>query len=128
MSTAPPLIKARSIGETLRMLQQGAFEAECTEKLNALVRSVEDTGKPGQLAIVIKFKKTGAALSVASKVTDKAPEKEPDPDMFWATVEGALSLQNPAQQNLDLRVAAVVKGEVRVVDQETGEIRQASAG
>jgi len=127
MSTAPPIIKARSIGETLRMLQQGAFEAECTEKLNGVVRSVEDTGKPGQLTIVIKFKKNGATLSVASKVTDKVPEKEPDPDVFWSTAEGALTTANPKQQNLDLRVATANKGEVRVVDQDTGEIRQASA-
>ena len=56
----------------------------------------------------------GGLISVLAKVTDKTPEKAPDADLFYATVEGNLSLDNPNQRKLDLRVAEV-KREVREV-------------
>lgn len=121
-------MSVRPITDTLRKLQGGVFIDECSDKLAAIVKAVDETGKAGKLSITIDVKKTGAAVSVLAKVADKTPERTPDPDMFWPTVEGNLSEQNPNQRNLDLRTVDSGKGTVQTVDPETGEIRRVAVG
>lgn len=118
---------AKPITDTLRMLQGGLFIDQCIDLFAAIVRGVEDTGKAGKLTITLDVKKVNAAVSVLAKVTDKVPEKAPDADLFYATVEGNLSIDNPAQRKLDLRVAETPKAPARSVDPETGELRSATA-
>ena len=101
--------KMRTISETLSALQGGTFADKCTDELKQLVRSVETTGKAGKLTITVDLKKAGGALAIAAKVTSKVPEEKADDDLLWATVEGNLSLQNPAQRNLDLQEVTAPK-------------------
>lgn len=115
----------RPITDTLRLLHGGLFLDECSDMLAGVVRSVEDTGKAGKLTITLDVKKVGAAISVTAKATDKVPEKAPDADLFYATVEGNLSLDNPNQRKLDLRMADTKQAEVRSIDPITGEIKTA---
>lgn len=103
---------AKPFTDTLRMLQSGQFADECTEKLAELVKQVDETGKPGKLTITLDLKKAGGALAIVAKVTDKTPETPPEADLLWATVEGSLSYDNPAQQKLDLQP---VGGSTRVI-------------
>lgn len=93
----------RTIAEVFSTLHGGAFADKCAQELKQLVRGIEDTGKAGKLTITLDIKKAGGALSIDAKVTSKTPEPKADPDLLWATVEGNLSLQNPAQRNLDLQ-------------------------
>jgi len=117
---------AKPITDTLRMLQGGVFLDLCSDLFASVVRGVDETGKAGKLTITIDVKKVNAAVSVLAKVTDKVPEKAPDADLFYATVEGNLSLDNPNQRKLDLRIAdAAPKAAARSVDPDTGEIRGA---
>lgn len=104
---------AKPITDTLRLLQGGAFNQECGEKFAEMLKGVEETGKAGKLTITIDVKKAGGAVSVVSKVTDKTPEEIADADLFWATVEGNLSLQNPNQRNLDLQPVALQQREMK---------------
>ena len=106
------------------MLHGGLFLDEISEAAAGIVRGVEETGKPGKLTITLDYKKVGAAISVLAKVSDKTPEEAPDADLFYATVEGNLSLNNPAQRQLDLQVAPTNR-DVRDADPATGEIRHA---
>lgn len=115
----------KPITDTLRLLQGGYFIEQCSDLAAQIVKSVDETGKAGKLTITLEYKKVGAAMSVLAKVTDKTPEKAPDADLFYATVEGNLSIDNPAQRKLDLRVADAAPKTVRNVDNDTGEIRQA---
>ena len=110
-------MSVRPITDTLRLLQGGTFLDTASEKLAEAVKSVDETGKAGKLTITIDIKKTGAAVSLLAKVTNKAPEASPDPDMFWPTVEGNLSTDNPNQRKLQF-------GEV---NKATGEIKDADA-
>ena len=71
--------------------------------MSELVKQVDSTGKAGKLTITLDVKRAGGAIQIDSKVTAKIPETKADGDMFWPTVEGNLSLENPAQQKLDLR-------------------------
>jgi len=113
----------KPITDTLRLLRGGLFLDECSDKLAEAVRSVDETGKPGKLTITLDLKKSGGALAIAAKVTNKVPETKADEDLMWPTVEGNLSLDNPAQRKLDLRVAGQAPSEVRSVDQPAGEVR-----
>lgn len=115
----------RPITDTLRLLQGGVFLDECSELLAEVVRSVDETGKAGKLTITLDLKKSGGALAITAKATNKVPEAAPDADLLWATVEGNLTLDNPTQRKLDLRVAPGTPTQMRNVDPETGEIRSA---
>lgn len=120
-------MSVRPIQETLGRLQGGLFLSECSDKLAELVRGVDETGKAGKLTITLELKKASGAIEVVAKVTNKTPEPKPDSDLLWPTVEGNLSLDNPNQRQLDLRMVDPPPraAELRNVDPETGEIRQA---
>lgn len=118
-------MSVRPITDTLRLLQGGTFLDLCSEALAGIVKGVDETGKAGKLTITLDVKKAGGACSVLAKVTDKTPEEQPDADLFWPTVEGNLSLQNPNQRSLDLKTVDARSAEVRSVDPETGEIKSA---
>ncbi|MCV2365559.1 hypothetical protein LNV23_19085 [Paucibacter sp. DJ1R-11] len=120
-------MSVRPITDTLRLLQGGLFLDQCSDLMAELVKSVDDTGKAGKLTIVLDFKKSGGAMAITAKVTNKTPERAPDADLLWPTVEGNLSIDNPAQRKLDLRVAESKPKEIREVDQSTGEIKFAPA-
>lgn len=121
-------MSTRPITDTLRLLQGGVFLDSCSELFAGVVRNVDDTGKAGKLTITLDVKKVSGAISVLAKVTDKTPEKAPDADLFYATVEGNLSVNNPNQRSLDLRVAEPAnKAGVRTLEDQKpdAETRQA---
>lgn len=115
----------RPITDTLRVLHGGLFLDECSEKLAGIVRSVDDTGKAGRLTITLDVKKVSGAVSVSAKVTDKVPEKPADADLFYPTVEGNLSVDNPNQRKLDLRPVEAQTAAPRTVELDREEPRQA---
>ena len=103
---------AKPITITLTKLQGGAINHQCGEMLAKMILAVEETGKAGKLTITLDVKKSGPAVEVTSRVTDKTPEPKPDADVYWATVEGNLTEQNPAQQKMDLQPVAMPKREI----------------
>lgn len=117
----------KPITDTLRILQGGLFLDDCSEKLAEAVKAVDETGKAGKVTITLDLKKSGGALAISAKVTNKAPEAKPDEDLLWPTIEGNLSLDNPNQRKLDLQIAPSRPAEVRSVDPGTGEITIKSA-
>ena len=116
----------RPITDTLRLLQGGLFLDNCSDQLADLVKSVDETGRAGKLTITLDLKKSSGAIEITAKVTNKTPEPKADGDLLWATVEGNLSLDNPNQRKLDLQVAPSGPREIRQVEPNTGEIKQAS--
>lgn len=115
---------AKPISETLRMFQGGDFNIRCGEMLAGILRGVEDTGKSGKLTIVLDVKANNGAVAVLAKVTDKTPERQPDADLYWTTPDGNLSVQNPAQQQLDLRNVDRATGEIRSVSSAPAAVKQ----
>jgi hypothetical protein len=109
-------MSVKPISDTLRLLHGGLFLDECSHTLADAVKAVDETGKPAKVTITLELKKVHGALSVSSNVTSKTPEPKPDADMFWPTVEGNLSQQNPNQRSLDLRSVDTDAGEIRMVD------------
>ena len=109
---------SKPITDTLRLLQGGTFLDQCSDKLAAMVKSVDETGKAGKLTITLELKKQNGAVSLLAEVTDKTPKLRPDADLFWPTVEGSLSVENPNQRTLQFGK----------VDKSTGEILPANRG
>lgn len=115
-------MSVKPIHDTLRLLQGGLFLEQCSDELAALVKGVDETGKAGKMTITLSLKKSSGAIEIVASVTAKTPEPKPDSDLLWPTVEGNLSVDNPNQRKLDLRVADVAKTTLRNVDPLTGEI------
>lgn len=115
----------RPITDTLRLLQGGVFLESCSDLLAETVKAVDQTGKAGKLTITLDMKKSGGAMAITAKVTNKAPEAKPDEDLLWPTIEGNLSLDNPAQRKLDLRQVDEKPKAIRQAEQPTREIRGA---
>lgn len=92
----------KPISHTLAMLQGGSFSEDCAEALATLVKGVDETGKAGSITITLALKKSGGAIEIAAKVVAKIPEPKADSDLLWATNEGNLVLDNPAQRKLAL--------------------------
>jgi len=117
-------VSVKPITQTLALLHGGVFIDEASDKLAELVRMVDETGKSGTLTIAIALKKAGGAMQIDAQIKAKIPEPKPDATLLWATVEGNLVLDNPAQQKLDLRDASAPRGNViKSIDPGTGEIR-----
>lgn len=119
----------RPITDTLRLLDGGAFLDSASDKLNELVRRVDECGRSGKLTITLDIKRARAgAVNITPAVTTKLPEIKPDPSLLWVTVEGNLTPENPSQQKLDLRTVSGTPSEIREVDVATkGELRTATA-
>lgn len=117
----------RPITDTLRRLHGGTFLDKATDALGEVVRSVQETGKPGKVTITIDVKKAGAgAASVLAKLTHTVAEKQPDAELFYATEGGDLTVNNPKQGELDLREVSGSTGAVKTVENGPSELRQAS--
>ena len=118
---------AKPLTYALGLLKNGALNIEAGEMLATMIKAVEETGKPGKLTLTIAVARQGAALSVLGTVTDKTPEEKPLPDLFWSTVEGHLTLQNPNQRSLDLQVVPDKGAQpIQSIDPATGEIMSAA--
>lgn len=100
----------RPITDVLRQIRQGLFVDDASEEMAALVNQVTEQRKAGKLTIEITVKPAGAksaALIVTGKCTAKSPQSAPDETLMFATPEGNLLTEDPRQQKLDLKVAAV---------------------
>lgn len=95
---------SRNFADVLRMLQQGAFVDECSEKLAGLIAQVRDTKRGGKLTITLDVKPAaGDAFTILPAVTDKTPVDPPEAEIYWQTDLGAVTRENPKQQKLDLQ-------------------------
>jgi hypothetical protein len=117
----------RPITDTLRMIDSGAFVDIASEKLNQLIKRVDDTGKSGKLTITLDIKPARAgAMNIVPNVLAKLPEAKADPTLLWITPEFNFSTENPNQQKLDLRQVDTTPTEMREAATGAGPLRSAS--
>lgn len=102
---AGEIVGARPITDTLRMIGGGMYLDTVSEKMAELVAAVNATGKKGKIALSITVKKAtrGGAMHITGEVKITPPAEEAMEAILFATKEGNLVLDDPAQQKLDLR-------------------------
>jgi molybdopterin converting factor small subunit len=107
---------ARPFFETLRELRGGATLEELTSALAELVQAVRASDKAGELILKLRVrpprKGTATYLTVEDIVTVKKPVMDRGDTVFFPTVEGGLSRQDPNQGRLDLRGVDTSTGEI----------------
>lgn len=119
-AAAPPQQTPNLFLDTLRELRGGVSLEELSAHLQALVASVQHTGKKGSLSYVITVRPASAGstgqLILADAITVKEPKLERSSDIFFATQAGELTRRNPNQRELNLReIDKPANGEVREV-------------
>ena len=98
---------AKPIHETLKHLAGGTFLDEAGDKLAELVAAVDSTGKAGTITLKISVKKsTKSDMQVIGNITMSKPQEAPDATLMFPTPEGNLLLNDPRQQNLELKAVA----------------------
>lgn len=97
---------ARPIVDTLRAIRRGEFLDEASEQLAELVDAVQTTGKPGKIILTIDVRKAteaGRALLIDGVSTIKKPALGREATIMFPADDGSLVVQDPRQQNLDLK-------------------------
>lgn len=92
----------------LKDLRAGKTQEELSEKLNTLVQECRKTGKKGSLTLTITLtpdKGDSGQYFLKDKVVDDIPQMDRGQTLMWGTPEGNLQRTDPAQGDLDLRIA-----------------------
>ncbi len=108
---------ARAFTKYLTEIDAGRFHAMVSNLFRDLVKAMDDRHHPGQnkvkgeFTLELKMELRDGILEVKPKVKIKAPEDPMPRAIFWVTAEGGLTLQNPAQMNLNLRTVGTEERE-----------------
>jgi hypothetical protein len=97
----------------------GGLHGELSHELANLVNAVQETQKPGTLTLTLKVapNKDGVTVTVSDKIKAAVPEADRGAAIFFVQGDGNLVRRDPRQTELPLRV----------VDKETGEVRDLDA-
>lgn len=96
----------KPITDTMHHIGNGFFISSASEKLQELVKKVNESGKAGKIDLTINVKKLvkSGAMQITGKVKATMPADEPMETVLFATDDGALTPDNPHQQKLNLTV------------------------
>lgn len=93
----------KTFAQTLGTLRAGELADELDEKLKDLVLAVDASHeKSGSITVTIKLKATkSGAIDITDTVTVKLPAPEKSTTLMFATNDGFLQRNDPAQGELD---------------------------
>lgn len=109
-----------SFHDTVDIIRTGQLSAELDTQLAEMIQAVQTTGKPGELTLKIKVKKSKSdQIEIADVVTCKMPQPERKVTYVFALENGAVSQSDPRQRALDLaiKVAAEKAAPITVPEQ-----------
>ncbi|HXI90493.1 MAG TPA: hypothetical protein VNH18_29435 [Bryobacteraceae bacterium] len=93
--------------EVVASHRSGDILPELDEKLTEVLQAVRSTGKQGAIALVLKVKPYSKGkietVLIEDEIKVKIPELDKGGSIFFATDDDELLLNDPRQQNLDLR-------------------------
>lgn len=92
----------RPFADTLRRIGRGKFADKLAEDLARLTAEVQETQRPGVLAIGIRVAPAakGGALVIEGKSEIKLPKAEPFDTLMWASDDGQLVDHDPRQREI----------------------------
>jgi hypothetical protein len=93
--------------DNLRYIGKGAINDELTEKMAELVKSVRETGKPGEITLKIKVAMMASSNEDMVKLTPfvvaKIPETDSPVTIMYSTADGDLLREDPDKVQNTLR-------------------------
>lgn len=107
-------MSARPFFDIAREIRHGLFLEDCAEKLQEVVKSVDENGKPAKLIIEISVRpaaRVGGAVNIADKVTTKLPAMPAGETIMFMTPENNLVSNDPRQQSLELKAVPGISTE-----------------
>ena len=115
---------ARPFLETLGSLRLGRTLEDLGEELETLVSAIRQTGKGGELRLILKIRpaKSGVVsyVTIEDQIVSKCPKLEKGDTVFFTTADNGLTRQDPTQTELPLR--GVGDGRAIRYDTSTGEV------
>lgn len=108
MAEEKPDDGARSFARFVQMIDEGCCEAEASEELASLVKTLEahaeeNGSAKGQIVLVVDMKiDRKGRTDVTSEIKVKKPKKAKAASVFWVTKTGNLSNKHPRQLKLGL--------------------------
>lgn len=104
---------------TLAEIRNGMLLQEMSDQFQELVRAVDETRKTGKfvLELTVTPTKSSSAVDVADNVKVKIPQLPKGSSLFFVSVEGNLTQNNPFQPDLT--------GLRTVEEKPRGEVKQA---
>jgi hypothetical protein len=91
--------------DLINELRRGKVASDLTEQIHELIARVSETGKKGQLSLVLTFDPDGKVgeeetprINVTDVITVKAPRRTVRPSLFYLSDEGNLQRTDPNQQ------------------------------
>jgi hypothetical protein len=86
---------------TVSQIGHGDLIGQASYSLEELVKAVKETGKSGEMTVTLKIKPRGrdaGQVEVTGTVKVSSPINDIAPSMFFATDNGELLRDNPAQR------------------------------
>ena len=97
-------IEGKPFTDILGEIESGQFLRELTAKVYEIVRSTQETHKPGALKLSIKFSPTGrGSVMIDAKMDATVPEHDRPSTTFFVTPDGTMMRNDPNQPRLPLR-------------------------
>ncbi len=85
----------------LNLIDSGRAAEEASKELNAVIKGVQDTNKPGELQLTIKVLPHGdGRYQLLHDIKKKLPPKQKYSTMVWATPDGNLQKSDPNQGDI----------------------------
>ncbi|MUZ53068.1 hypothetical protein GOZ97_07620 [Agrobacterium vitis] len=91
----------------LGILEHGELNQDLSAKLKEVVGFLRDlsmespkTKFKGEVTLTMKFEMHNDMVTVNNEIKTKIPKVQRRGDVFWATDEGALSTEHPAQRDM----------------------------
>ncbi len=82
----------------LNLIDSGLAAEEASEELNAVIKAVQDTNKPGELQLTIKVLPHGdGRYQLLHNLKTKLPPKQKYSTLVWGTPDGNLQKNDPNQ-------------------------------
>ncbi|MFS9418143.1 hypothetical protein [Citrobacter sp. C411] len=94
--------------QQLAYINKGTLDAELTEALAEVIKAVRETGKKGAVTLTLNCAMLNTrdenTMKVTPKVSRTIPELDRADTIMFATADGDLLRDDPAQTQLDLKV------------------------
>ena len=112
-----------SASKQIPTINSGWLDTELGQAISAAVRACLAHGKQAEVTLKLKISPQNIAhgtVKIAHDVTSKLPKEKREGGIVFATPEGNIQAENPAQGSLNLKGIPETKAPLKVVAAKTG--------